>query len=73
VGPQNWTLNKKDKLKYLSDLGWWYVKDTCMADELPEGVTAFEQCCGAGGGGAEQEDQAQAVQRGGMGRQAAVE
>jgi len=39
-----WTTNKVEKIKYLKDLGFWYVKDECTPDALIESPTLATQC-----------------------------
>lgn len=44
---QNWALNNKDKVKYLKELGWWYIADRCNTgkDALPASIGAVKDCC----------------------------
>jgi len=47
----SWTLNKDDKLKYLRQLGEWYVQDQCIDKAVAEiplnGGTLSSACCSA--------------------------
>lgn len=40
----SWTLNKIDKLKYLKQMGMWFVKDEC-AGETDAGDDVIGGCC----------------------------
>jgi len=44
-----WTLNKDDKLKFLSQMGMWYVKDKCIGKEASHisdgGKKIANACC----------------------------
>jgi hypothetical protein len=43
----NWTLNNGDKLRFLRELGWWMVNDTC-ANASPKDVAKVKNvadCC----------------------------
>eukprot|EP00475_Leptophrys_vorax_P038369 TRINITY_DN6748_c0_g1_i1.p1 TRINITY_DN6748_c0_g1~~TRINITY_DN6748_c0_g1_i1.p1 ORF type:complete len:616 (-),score=150.65 TRINITY_DN6748_c0_g1_i1:53-1900(-) len=39
-----WTSGKKDKLKYMKELGWWYLPDQCTVQYLISNKTAAFQC-----------------------------
>jgi hypothetical protein len=42
----SWTANKNDKLKYLKQMGMWYVKDDCVGrSDVENGVSGG--CCSA--------------------------
>lgn len=47
----SWTLNKDDKLKFLEQMGMWYVKDYCTGQEgteiLGENAAGVNACCSA--------------------------
>ena len=46
-----WTLNKDDKLKFLSQMGMWHVEDKCIGKEAGQisdgGKEIAEACCSA--------------------------
>lgn len=43
---QNWTLNNKEKVKYLQELGWWRVSPQCSTAPAIKGrFTSALDCC----------------------------
>mmetsp|Transcript_18189 Transcript_18189/g.41162 ORF Transcript_18189/g.41162 Transcript_18189/m.41162 type:complete len:631 (-) Transcript_18189:2729-4621(-) len=45
-----WTLNKDDKLKYMSQMGFWYVHDSCFPNKKASeisGDSMIGHCCSA--------------------------
>uniref|UniRef100_A0A7S2MNR5 Nucleotide-diphospho-sugar transferase domain-containing protein n=1 Tax=Octactis speculum TaxID=3111310 RepID=A0A7S2MNR5_9STRA len=44
-----WTANKKDKLKYMKQVGLWYLKSECDIDFLSnaDGAESVKSCCDA--------------------------
>lgn len=42
-----WTLNKDDKLKYLKQMGMWYVKNDCVGGDDAGNKDGSGGCCSA--------------------------
>ena len=43
-----WTLNKDDKVKYMRQMGMWYVRDECIGENaVANHGDAAARCCAA--------------------------